>query len=95
MSALHVYFVGASGVGKSTLARHVAQEWKLPLLSGATRQAAQAMGGFPGHLPEDLGVANAFQKAVWAAQVALESPHWSPGGEGFVSDRGFESPVSG
>ena len=87
------YLVGASGTGKTTMARHIAMRYNVPHLSGATRQAAEAYGD-PGKVwhavlhGADLDLADSYQLAVWQAQLALEAPYWDREETCFVSDRG-------
>lgn len=86
-----VYFVGASGVGKTTLARWVATTFNLPLLSGATKNALLGTGLSFELITSDPSAGEAYQAEVWRHQLELERPYWEGEGwtgRGFVSDRG-------
>ncbi len=89
MSKPRAYFLGASGVGKTTLARYVSERYDVPMLSGATKLALEKVGCTFDDLLVDAKVADDFQRCVWEMQQAIERPHWEDGC-GFVSDRSID-----
>ena len=84
---MRVYFVGASGVGKSTLARHAAERFGLKLLPSAARQVSAELGlASAGDVFGSTDAADAFQSEVFRRQLKNESE----AGDRFVSDRAFD-----
>lgn len=84
------YFLGASGAGKTTLARYVSETLGLPLLSGATALAREECGLTFDDIINDPKAAAVYQLAVFRHQQALEAPYWKSDEAGFVSDRGID-----
>lgn len=85
-----VYIIGASGVGKTTLAKYISEKFGLPLLSGATALAHKELGTNFDQLFTDMDAADSYQLEVWRQQMRLEEPYWKLDGGGFVSDRSFD-----
>lgn len=85
-----VYFVGASGVGKTTLAQMVHERFGLPLLSGMTAKALEHTGLDFAKILSDVEAADAYQSCVWRMQLESEAVFWNSENDGFVSDRGFD-----
>jgi predicted ATPase len=80
-STLRFAFIGAPGVGKTTLARLLAEKLELPLISERARRVAADWGATPATVPQkDL---RDFQWTILRSQVAAEESCRG----GFVSDR--------
>lgn len=82
-----IYFVGASGVGKTTLAAHVEKKYGFPRLPSAARTTLAEFGekDFSAVLNDRERYA-AYQHAVFKRQVKMEAE-----AEGhYVSDRAFD-----
>lgn len=84
---LNVYFLGASGVGKTTLARHVVARHGNSLITGSTATAAQRVGD-PMQQLGNIEALDAYQAEVWRCQLEAEEPFWRDEQRSFVSDRG-------
>lgn len=79
-----VYFVGAQCVGKTSLARWVANTYHLPMIAETARtELAKLEVGFD-RLRVDVEMTTQYQKAVFDAQLRAEH-----GLSRFVSDRAF------
>src|SRR3954452_3026483 len=85
---MRIYFVGASGVGKTTLAQHVHDRHGLLILPSAARTVAGEWGikDFTA-IFRNTDLADRYQKAVFKRQRDNE---WNAKGR-FVSDRAFDS----
>jgi AAA domain len=86
----NVFFLGASGVGKTTLAKHVLGRWGNNLLTGVTSRAAEVSGVKPTECLGDMAALDKYQAAVWTEQIATEAPFWTTEHDCFVSDRGVD-----
>lgn len=85
-----VSFVGASGVGKTTLAKYVADNYGLKLLPSASRAAIAEMGlSDYKTLMADPDLYHQFGLRVQKLQHEMEDV-CIKNGEPFVSDRGFD-----
>jgi len=80
-----ILFSGAHTTGKTTLARHVADRYQLPLLSEVVRGVLASRETTLRRLSADLDSMNAFQRAVYERQLIEEQARQ---GTPFVSDRG-------
>lgn len=75
--------IGAHCVGKTTLAKLLAERYNLPFIEEHARKAAMDLGiQDMEHVPVDKALI--LQKNVLAAQMSDERKHWDTG---FVSDR--------
>ncbi|MEB3197783.1 MAG: ATP-binding protein [Candidatus Sericytochromatia bacterium] len=79
---LSVSLTGAPCVGKTTMARALAERFDLPLLPERSREVAREWGYTPANMPEDLRLP--FQWAILDRQVAAEHEHETIG---YISDR--------
>lgn len=81
---MKAYFVGAQSTGKSTLARHVAANYGLPLVTEVVRElkAKRELASLD-HLRVDVQAAAEFQRDILTLQVQKEAE----AGEHFISDR--------
>ena len=79
---MKVYFCGAHATGKSTLARHVAAKYDLPMISETARMILSEQELQIDNLRYDLGAVDAYQQQVFDRQLLEEQKHTS-----FVSDR--------
>lgn len=73
---------GAPCVGKTTLARALAEAFRLPLLPERSREVARAWGYTPATVPEDRRLD--FQWAILERQIEAEDLHVETG---YISDR--------
>src|SRR5690606_38480218 len=85
VNALKIYVCGAHSTGKTTLARHLAQELKLPLINEVARQVMAELELSFETLRVDLGRVAQYQREVFKRQMEVEERY----PEGFVSDRTF------
>lgn len=89
---MFVYFTGASGTGKSTLAKHVSEAYGIPILTSAARAALGDMGlppdGFA-KLMQDKEKFKAYQQAVRQKQITMEEMAAKLGP--FISERMFDN----
>ena len=79
---LRLAFTGASGTGKTTLARRFSEEFGLPLCPVGSREVAKAMGFASPYDVDAAGKRKEFQRRLFEEKVAWESAH-----EAFVTDR--------
>ncbi len=86
---VRVYLLGASGTGKSTLAKHLANELACDHLTGAVGNVLRRLGITFDLAFRDMGLMDRFQMEIWREQLAMEQPYWEAG-KPFVSDRGFD-----
>lgn len=85
MNPLKIYVCGAHSTGKTTLARHLAQELGLPLINEVARQVMAELELTFESLRVDLKQVAHYQKEVFQRQIEVEERY----PEGFVSDRTF------
>jgi nicotinamide riboside kinase len=83
---MRVYFIGSHSVGKTTLARYVSEEYKLPYLNEAARTILAEKELNVDTLRVNLKVADEYQMAVFDRQLQAEATL-----ESFVSDRSFDN----
>lgn len=84
---LRVYIAGAHSTGKTTLARTVAREYGLPLITEVARSVLAEMELPLNMLRVDLARTTEFQTEVFRRQAAAEAEK----GDRFVSDRTFDN----
>jgi predicted ATPase len=77
-----VAFLGASGTGKTTLARFVAELYEIPLNPVGSRSVAEAMGFGSPYEVDAAGKRAEFQRRLLDEKCAWEAAH-----DAFVSDR--------
>jgi predicted ATPase len=79
---LRVALAGASGTGKTTLARFVSEVYGLPMNPVGSREVAKAMG-----FESPYDVDRAGKRAGFQARLLSEKFTWERAHEGFVTDR--------
>lgn len=79
---MRVAFSGASGTGKSTLAKHVAEKFGVPVCPVGARSVAAEMGYASPYDVDAAGRRAEFQRRVFESKRAWEAEH-----EAFVTDR--------
>jgi len=84
VSVLRVAFAGASGTGKTTLARWVSERFGLPINPVGSRSVAAAMGFASPYDVDQAGRRAEFQARLLREKRAWEELHSE---KGFVSDR--------
>lgn len=82
MSALRIGFTGASGVGKSNLARWISETYGIPLNPVGSRSIAKAMGFESPYDVDSAGKRAEFQRRLQGEKIEWEMAH-----ESFVTDR--------
>ncbi len=88
-ATVRVYLLGASGTGKTTLAKHLSRELGCEHLTGAVGNVMKRMGITFDQAMRDMELMDSFQLAIWEEQMRMERPFWE-NGYPFVSDRGFD-----
>lgn len=83
---MRIYFIGAHSTGKTTLARYVAEQYKLPLLNEVARTILAEREYQIDTMRSNLQTINSYQYDVFCRQMAEEEKHHS-----FVSDRSFDN----
>lgn len=83
---MKVYFIGAHSTGKTTLARYVAKEYKLPFLNEVARTILAERELNLNSLRTDPELANDYQSDVFYSQFKEEEKF-----KEFVSDRSFDN----
>lgn len=83
---MKVFLVGAHSAGKTTLARYIAQRYRLPMISEVARQVQAELEVPLEQIRVDLDLANRYQQRVFDLQIEAESRH-----KAFVSDRAFDN----
>ncbi len=81
-TGIRIAFCGASGTGKSTLAKHLAELHKLPENPIGSRSVAKAMG-----FESPYDVDKAGKRAEFQARLIQEKVGWEIGNDSFVTDR--------
>lgn len=82
-----IYILGAHSQGKSTLARHIAATYRLPLFDEIARIEIAKLGSMSfDALRTNLDAVTRFQRNVFAAQLQVGA-----GVARFVSDRAFDN----
>lgn len=82
---MKVYFIGAHATGKSTLARHVSKNYKIPMITEAARSVLSERELHLDSLRTDLDLVDDYQRTVFYRQIEEENKYTS-----FVSDRSFD-----
>lgn len=80
--SLRVALAGASGTGKTTLARYVSERYGLPINPVGSRSVSAAMGFASPYDVDAAGKRGEFQRRLQAEKIAWEMAH-----DSFVTDR--------
>lgn len=81
---MRIAIAGASGTGKSTLARAISEKYSVPLNPIGARSVAQEMGFKSPYDVDAAGKRVEFQKRLFESKRAWESAH-----DSFVTDRTY------
>jgi cytidylate kinase len=82
---MKIYFIGAHSTGKTTLARYISEQVKLPLLPEVARMVLAEKELKIEALRSDISLVNTYQSEIFFRQVSEEKKH-----SDFVSDRCFD-----
>ena len=82
MKSLRVGFAGASGTGKSTLARIVGERFRIPVNPVGSREVAAAMGLSSPYEADEKGLRAVFQRRLLEEKCGWEAEH-----DNFSTDR--------
>jgi hypothetical protein len=77
-----IAFAGSSGTGKTTLAKYIADEFKLPINPVGSRSVSEAMG-----FASPYDVDKAGRRAEFQHRIVTEKRAWEDAHEEFVTDR--------
>jgi len=81
---MKVYFVGAHSTGKTTLAKYVSQQYKVPMITEVARMVLSEKEMHLDSLRYDLDQVDDYQRQIFHRQIEEEKRYPS-----FVSDRSF------
>lgn len=81
---MKVYFVGAHSTGKTTLARYVSQQYKIPMITEVARMVLSERETHLDALRYDLDQVDDYQRQIFHRQIEEEKRY-----QEFVSDRSF------
>jgi cytidylate kinase len=82
---MKVYFVGSHCTGKTTCARYVSEQYKIPMITEVARMVLSEKELQLDTLRYDMNAVDDYQLTVFYRQMMEESKHKS-----FVSDRSFD-----
>jgi adenylate kinase family enzyme len=82
---MKVYFVGAHSTGKTTCARYVSEQYKIPMITEVARQILSEKELHLDSLRTNLDVVDDYQKSIFYRQLEEEKKFGS-----YVSDRSFD-----
>ncbi len=82
---MKVYFIGAHSTGKTTCARYVSEQYKLPMITEVARMILSEKELQLDSLRYDMSLVDDYQKQIFYRQLEQESKH-----DSFVSDRSFD-----
>jgi nicotinamide riboside kinase len=82
---MKVYFVGSHSTGKTTCARYVSGQYKVPMITEVARMILSEKEIHLDSLRYDMNLVNDYQKEIFTRQLQEESKH-----SDFVSDRSFD-----
>lgn len=84
---MRIYLTGSHAIGKSTIAAHIKQKYKLPMITEAARSILSEHEWSIDSLRADLQKVDQYQKEIFYRQLQEEKKYI---GKDFVSDRGFD-----
>lgn len=82
---MKVYFVGAHSTGKTTCARYVSEQYKVPMITEVARQILSEKELHLDSLRTNLDLVDDYQKSIFYRQIEEEKK-----AESYVSDRSFD-----
>ena len=82
---MRIYFIGSHSSGKTTLARYVSQQYKIPMITEVARQILSEKELHLDSLRTNLDVVDEYQKTIFYRQLEEEQKF-----ESYVSDRSFD-----
>jgi nicotinamide riboside kinase len=82
---MKVYFIGAHSTGKTTCARYVSEQYKLPMITEVARMILSEKELQLDSLRYDMSLVDDYQKQIFYRQLEQEGKH-----DSFVSDRSFD-----
>lgn len=82
---MKVYFIGAHSTGKTTCARYVSEQYKLPMITEVARAVLSEKELQLDSLRYNITLVNEYQRAIFYRQVLEEVKYTD-----FVSDRSFD-----
>jgi|ERR1019366_2200062 adenylate kinase family enzyme len=81
---MKIYFSGAHSVGKSTIAKHISEKYKLPLISEIARVVASERELNFNQIRSNIDICNSYQDDVFNRQIQEEQKYID---KSFVADR--------
>jgi len=82
---MRVYFIGAHSTGKTTCARYVSEQYKLPMITEVARAVLSEKELQLDSLRYNIGLVNDYQRSIFFRQLEEEKKVRE-----FVSDRSFD-----
>jgi len=82
---MKVYFVGAHSTGKTTCARYVSEQYKLPMITEVARAVLSEKELHLDSLRYNMDLVDDYQQSIFYRQLSEETKH-----DTFVSDRSFD-----
>lgn len=82
---MKVYFVGAHSTGKTTCARYVSEQYKIPMITEVARQILSEKELHLDSLRTNLDLVDDYQRSIFYRQIEEETKFGS-----YVSDRSFD-----
>jgi len=82
---MRIYICGGHSCGKSTLARYIAEKYKLPMITEVARQILSEKELHLDSLRSNLDIVDNYQKDIFYRQLEEEKKY-----DQFVSDRSFD-----
>lgn len=82
---MKVYFIGSHSTGKTTCARYVSEQFKIPMITEVARMILSEKELSLDSLRHNMDVVNDYQRQIFFRQLKEEEKH-----EKFVSDRSFD-----
>src|ERR1700722_20868891 len=79
---MKVYLIGSHATGKTTLARHISQQFQLPMIAEVARVVLAENEYQLDTLRADLSLVDSYQEQVYHRQILEEAKY-----DSFVSDR--------
>src|SRR5574337_290016 len=82
---MKIYFVGSHSTGKTTCARYVSEQYKLPMITEVARAVLSEKELHLDSLRYDMNLVDDYQTQIFERQLTEEQKYKS-----FVSDRSFD-----